>query len=80
MPTVWLSACAANEAYLVAIRSGDNSMAAVNVIKVLEQISDNEVARPSNSPSPGVTIVIREARSAIDITPAKVIDAGEPDL
>jgi hypothetical protein len=55
-------------------------MAAVNAIKVLEQISDNEVARPSNSPSPGVTIVIREARSAIDITPAKVIDAGEPDL
>jgi len=71
-----VAACAANEAYLVTIRSGENSMAAVNAIKVLEQISDNEVARPSNSPGPGVTIVIREARpEPINIT-AKVI-AGD---
>jgi hypothetical protein len=69
------SACAANEHFLCAIRSGDNSMAAVNAIKVLEQISDAEVARPSNAPSPGVTIVIR---APVDITPpAKVIEAGE---
>jgi hypothetical protein len=75
-------ACAANESYLVAIRSGDNSMAAVRAIQVLEQISDSEIARPSSAPSPGVTIVIREARPVsidpIDIS-GKVIDAGDSD-
>jgi hypothetical protein len=79
-----LSACAANEAYLVAIRAGDNSAAAVHAIRTLEQLADTEVARPSNSPSPGVTIVIRHARAddAIDITPPakvppQIIEAGE---
>jgi len=72
------AACAANEAFLVAIRSGDNSMAAVHAIRALEQLADNEVIRPSNVPLPGVTIVIREARpGSIDITPAKVIEADE---
>ena len=71
------SACAANEAYLVAIRGGDNSAAAVHAIRTLEQLADNEVARPSNAPSPGVTIVIRQAPQPIDITPPKVIDAAE---
>jgi hypothetical protein len=65
-----LSACAANEAYLVSIRSGDNSAAAVHAIRTLEQLADNEVARPSNTPGPGVTIVIRHAPAEpIDITP-----------
>ena len=71
------AACAGNEHFLVAIRSGDNSMAAVNAIKVLEQISDTEVARPSNAPSPGVTIVIRAPveQTIRDVTPA--IDASD---
>jgi hypothetical protein len=56
------SACAANEAYLVAIRAGDNSAAAVHAIRTLEQLSDNEAAKPVNAPGPGITIVIREAR------------------
>ncbi len=74
-----LSACASNEAYLVAIRSGDNSAAAVHAIRTLEQLADNEVARPSNAPSPGVTIVIRQEARPIDITPKppQIIDAGE---
>ena len=42
-----LSACAANEAYLVAIRAGDNSAAAVHAIRTLEQLSDNEAAAPA---------------------------------
>jgi len=75
-----LSACAANESYLVAIRAGDNSAAAVHAIRTLEQLADNEVARPSNAVSPGVTIVIRQAPDLAprDITPRPpIIDAGE---
>jgi hypothetical protein len=76
-----LSACAANEAYLVSIRSGDNSAAAVHAIRTLEQLADNEVARPSNTVSPGVTIVIRQA-PIVDITPKppprpEIIDAEQ---
>jgi hypothetical protein len=76
------SACAANEAFLVAIRAGENSMAAVNAIKVLEQIADTEVAKPSNAPSPGVTIRIINQQpqpAPIDVTPTppRIIDAGE---
>ena len=73
------AACAGNEHFLVAIRSGDNSMAAVNAIKVLEQISDGEIARPSTAPTPGITLVIHQPAAApiVDITPSKVIDAGD---
>jgi len=53
-------ALAGNEHYLVAIRGGDNAMAAVAAIKTLEQISDTEVGRPLRDVSPGVTIVIRQ--------------------
>jgi hypothetical protein len=81
------SACAANEAYLVSIRAGDNSMAAVHAIRTLEQLADNEVVRPSNAPSPGITLVIHQPQSifgnvtpqpAIDVTPVsqRIIDAG----
>jgi hypothetical protein len=67
---------------LTALRDQDeNRNAAVAAAKALEQISDEQLlARSSNSPTPGVTIVIRHARAddAIDITPTKVpIDAGE---
>jgi hypothetical protein len=74
------AACAANEAFLVAIRAGDNSAAAVHAIRTLEQLADNEVARPHNAPTPGIQIVIRHAPAEPpmrDITP--VIDAGERD-
>ena len=73
------SACAANEAYLVSIRAGDNSAAAVHAIRTLEQLADNEVARPSNAVSPGVTIVIRAPAEPRDITPrpSQIIDAVE---
>ena len=69
---------------LCSLRDQDeNKNAAVAVAKALEQISDEQLlARSSNAPSPGVTIVIRHARAddvPIDITPAKVIDAGDSD-
>src|SRR5262249_13810166 len=78
-------ACAGNEAHLVAIRGGDNSAAAVHAIRTLEQLSDNEVARPSNLPSPGIVLRVvnlvqdAKARPTIDLTPAKapLIDAGD---
>ena len=57
-----------------------NQNAAVSAAKTLEQISDIEVARPSNAASPGVTIrIINQAPQPmpIDITPAKVIDAND---
>ena len=57
----------------------ENKNAAVAAAKVLEQISDAEVVRPSNSPTPGVTIVIRAPveQTIRNVTTAKVIDAGE---
>ena len=75
------AACAANEAYLVAIRSGENSAAAVHAIRTLEQLSDNEVTRPSNAPQPGIQIVIRHEPAPIDVTPRppQIIDAGDSD-
>jgi hypothetical protein len=51
------AACAANEAFLVAIRGGDNSMAAVHAIRALEQLAD-KVARPSTAPQPGIRLTI----------------------
>jgi hypothetical protein len=58
----------------------ENKNAAVAAAKALEQISDIEVARPSNAPSPGVTIrIINQAPAPIDITPRPLLtDAGEP--
>jgi hypothetical protein len=68
-------ACAGNEACLVSIRDGvdGNQMARVAAVKVLAGLENDEVARPSNAPSPGVTIVIRHAAEPMpprDITPA----------
>jgi DNA-binding SARP family transcriptional activator len=74
------SVCAANEAHLVAIRGGENAAAAVHAIRTLEQLADNEVTRPSNAPQPGIQIVIRHALAEPplrDVTPAKVINAGD---
>jgi hypothetical protein len=76
------AACAANEAFLIAIRAGDNSAAAVHAIRTLEQLADHEMTRPSNALGPGIQIVIRHAPAEPpirDVTPAKVIDAGDSD-
>jgi len=58
----------------------ENKNAAVAAAKALEQISDEQLlARSSNAPSPGVTIVIRHARAddvPIDVTPKpQIVDA-----
>jgi hypothetical protein len=75
--------CAQNEFTLAQIRDDHegNQMARVHAVRALEQLTDNEVARPSNAPQPGIQIVIRHEPAPIDITPrpAQVIDAGEPD-
>jgi hypothetical protein len=75
------AACASNEAYLVSIRGGDNAAAAVHAIRTLEQLADNELARPSNVPDArGVTIRIVNVApqpALIDITPRPpLIDAS----
>jgi len=59
------SACAANEAYLVAIRSGDNSMAAVRAIQVLEGLDEQgSLRRAGELPTtPGITLNIIAAPS-----------------
>jgi hypothetical protein len=77
------SACAQNEAYLVAIRSGDNSMAAVRAIQVLEGLDEQgSLRRVGELPTPGVTIRIVNVSSppqSIDITPkpAPIVDASD---
>jgi hypothetical protein len=78
------SACAQNEAYLVAIRAGDNSMAAVRAIQTLERLDETPVQRSGEPASPGVTIRIVNVSSPlppVNITPEprQIIDAGEPD-
>ena len=60
----------------------ENKNAAVAAAKVLEQISDPELAKPSNLPTPGVTIRIVNVSSPpspIDIKAApRIIDADCP--
>ena len=75
------SVCAQNEFVLAGIRDDrdGNQMARVHAVRALEQLADTEVARPSNSQTPGivlnlVTVTPRPEPSAIE---AKVIDAGE---
>src|SRR5262249_4618319 len=74
--------CAQNEFVLAEIRDDrdGNQMARVHAVRALEQLADTEVARPSNAPSPGVTIrIINQAPqpAPIDVTPTRIIDAGE---
>jgi hypothetical protein len=53
------SVCAANEAYLVAIRSGDNSMAAVRAIQVLEGLDEQgSLRRVGDTQTPGIVLKI----------------------
>jgi hypothetical protein len=76
--------CAQNEAVLAQIRDDcdGNQMARVAAIKTLEGLEESEVAKPSNVPSPGITIKIIHQQpqpAPIDITPRQlqVPDAGE---
>jgi hypothetical protein len=77
------SVCAANESYLMAIRSGENSMAAVRAIQVLEGLDEQgSLRRVGEVQTPGIVLKIVNLTQApqpapIDITPSKVIDAGE---
>jgi hypothetical protein len=72
------SVCAQNEFVLAEIRDDrdGNQMARVHAVRALEQLADGEVTRPSNTPQPGIQIVIRHelAPEPRDITPAKVIE------
>jgi hypothetical protein len=72
------SACAANEAYLVAIRSGENSMAAVRAIQVLEGL-DQEAAmrRPGEPVSPGV---VQKIVNVTGLPAPPVVDVNVPLL
>jgi hypothetical protein len=79
-------ACAQNEAVLAQIRDDreGNQMARVRAVQCLERLEDTEVARPSNTPSPGVSIRILNVTSApagpssfVDVMPQKTIDADE---
>ena len=53
------SACAQNEAYLVAIRAGENSMAAVRAIQVLEGLDEQgSLRRVGSEQTPGIVLKI----------------------
>src|SRR6516162_10147160 len=53
------SACAQNEAFLVAIRAGDNSMAAVRAIQVLEGLDEQgSLRRAGSEQTPGIVLKI----------------------
>ena len=77
------SACAQNEAFLVAIRSGENSMAAVRAIQVLEGLDEGASLRRSGDvQTPGIVLkIVNVAQPAqpIDITPRQpqIIDAEQ---
>jgi hypothetical protein len=74
--------CANNEHALAAIRDepAGNAVAKVNAIKTLEALGEGAALRSAEVPSPGVVLVIRHAPAVpepIDVTPAKLIDAGD---
>ena len=53
------SVCAQNESYLVAIRGGDNSMAAVRAIQVLEGLDEQgSLRRVGSEQTPGIVLKI----------------------
>jgi hypothetical protein len=65
--------CAANESYLAAIRAGDNSMAAVRAIQVLESLDEQgSLRRVGEVQTPGIVLKIVSVNpqsAPIDITP-----------
>jgi hypothetical protein len=72
----------ANIHRLCEIRDADNNMPAVNAIKALEMIGDEQTSRP-NTPTPGISIRIVQVSSPpapIDIKAApRIIDASDVD-
>jgi hypothetical protein len=70
-----------NHYRLCDIADADNNMPAVNALKALEMLSDNEQINRPNTPSPGISIRIVQVSNPpppIDIKAApRVIDAGE---
>jgi hypothetical protein len=73
--------CAQNEAYLVAIRSGDNSMAAVRAIQVLEGLDEQGSLRRAGDTQPGISLRIvnvTSAPAAIEAAKVPLIQADEP--
>src|SRR5262249_52792548 len=59
--------CAQNEATLVDIRdNAENSMARVHAVRTLENLADGEMARPSNTQTPGVVLKI------VNVVPATI--------
>jgi hypothetical protein len=82
-----LAICAANEAVLAEIRDkGENAMARVRAVQVLEGIEDGQVAKQSNAPAPGVTVRIVNVvapdtqATTIDVTPARAAPLPAPEL
>src|SRR6516162_1987685 len=67
---------------LCEIRDAENNMPAVNAIKALELIGDEQINRP-NIPTPGISIRIVQVSSPpapIDIKAApRIIDASDTD-
>jgi hypothetical protein len=72
----------ANIHRLCEIRDAADNMPAVNAIRALEQIGDEQINRP-NVPTPGISIRIVNVASPpppMDIKAGpRIIDAGEPD-
>jgi hypothetical protein len=70
----------ANIHRLCEIRDAENNMPAVNAIKALELLGDEQTSRP-NTPTPGISIRIVQVSSPpapIDIKAApRIIDTGE---
>lgn len=82
-----MALCAANEAVLAQIRDkGENAMARVRAVQVLEGIEDSEIAKPGNgAQTPGITIrvvnvVQDQPARTIDATPAHVEPEPLPAL
>jgi hypothetical protein len=72
----------ANIHRLCEIRDAADNMPAVNAIRALEQLGDEQTNKP-HAPSPGISIRIVSLASPpapVDIKAApRIIDAGEPD-
>jgi hypothetical protein len=75
--------CAQNEAVLAQIRDDcdGNQMARVAAIKTLEGLDQEPSRQAGDTQTPGIVLkivnVMPSPSPAIDVTPAKVIDAGE---
>jgi hypothetical protein len=64
---------------LCEIRDAANNMPAVNAIRALESLDEEGLMRrATDTPTPGISIrIVHLAQPAVDVTPAKVIDASQ---